>query len=234
MIIRRNVYFSAFDEQTGEERLYSTTELMDEETYLEAMFSEDEDDEEGVEKRVRIPISDRLGIAGKKYLQPKKYRDAKIAAYEDGATSEDRHRFAKEGAKLTAKVGAGTTALVGGIAAGKVARSAYKDAIARTGGKHAKMVGKIAKGRALKAGGKTLAGATAAGLAATGLYAGATYAAHRGGSKLQNGINRISATASRDTERDNAMDKVAAGKMSREDYAKKWGAGVEITKRHKA
>ena len=31
MIIRRNVYFSAIDEQTGEERLYSTTEIAGEE-----------------------------------------------------------------------------------------------------------------------------------------------------------------------------------------------------------
>lgn len=39
MLIKRNVYFSAYDEN-GEERLYSTTEVMDEQDYIERLYAE--------------------------------------------------------------------------------------------------------------------------------------------------------------------------------------------------
>ena len=39
MLIKRNVYFSAIDED-GEERLYSTTEVMDEQDYIERLYAE--------------------------------------------------------------------------------------------------------------------------------------------------------------------------------------------------
>lgn len=40
MLIKRNVYFSAIDQETGEERLFSVNEVLDEETYLERLYSE--------------------------------------------------------------------------------------------------------------------------------------------------------------------------------------------------
>ena len=42
MFIKRNVYFSAIDQETGEERLFSVNEVLDEETYLERLYSEGE------------------------------------------------------------------------------------------------------------------------------------------------------------------------------------------------
>ena len=42
MLIKRNVYFSAIDQETGEERLFSVNEVLDEETYLERLYSEEE------------------------------------------------------------------------------------------------------------------------------------------------------------------------------------------------
>ena len=54
MLIRREVYFSAIDELTGEERLYSTTELIDEDAYLdELMFSKNEEEEKPKKKMSR-------------------------------------------------------------------------------------------------------------------------------------------------------------------------------------
>ena len=42
MLIKRNVYFSAVDEETGEEKLFSVNEIMTEEEYLERLYSETE------------------------------------------------------------------------------------------------------------------------------------------------------------------------------------------------
>ena len=42
MLIKRNVYFSAVDEETGEEKLFSVNEIMTEEEYLERMYSEEQ------------------------------------------------------------------------------------------------------------------------------------------------------------------------------------------------
>ena len=38
MLIKRNVYFSAVDEETGEERLFSVNGIMTEEEYLESTY----------------------------------------------------------------------------------------------------------------------------------------------------------------------------------------------------
>ena len=43
MLIKRNVYFSAIDQESGEERLFSTTELLTEDEYLERLYSETEE-----------------------------------------------------------------------------------------------------------------------------------------------------------------------------------------------
>jgi hypothetical protein len=42
MLIKRNVYFSAVDQETGEERLFSVNEIMTEDEYLERMYSEEQ------------------------------------------------------------------------------------------------------------------------------------------------------------------------------------------------
>ena len=42
MYIRRKVFSAYIDEETGEEKLFSTTEIMSEESYLEKLYSESE------------------------------------------------------------------------------------------------------------------------------------------------------------------------------------------------
>ena len=44
MYIKRNVYFSAIDQETGEEKLFCVNEVLDEDTYLERLYSEGEDE----------------------------------------------------------------------------------------------------------------------------------------------------------------------------------------------
>lgn len=46
MLIIRKAYFSVMDEETGEEKLYSTNEVVDEETYLEKLYSELDEEEQ--------------------------------------------------------------------------------------------------------------------------------------------------------------------------------------------
>ena len=42
MLIKRNVYFSAIDQETGEEKLFSVSEILTEDEYLERLYSETE------------------------------------------------------------------------------------------------------------------------------------------------------------------------------------------------
>ena len=44
MYIKRNVYFSAVDQETGEEKLFCVNEVLDEDTYLERLYSEGEEE----------------------------------------------------------------------------------------------------------------------------------------------------------------------------------------------
>lgn len=110
MIIRRNVYFSAIDEQTGEERLYSTTELIDEESYLnEMMYSEEDEEKEFSEKKEKkMRLGDKIHIGAHKHLSYGKYRKAQIDSLEDdkATAKKGRHALAKEDAKMAA-LGAG-------------------------------------------------------------------------------------------------------------------------------
>jgi len=62
MLIKRNVYFSAIDED-GEERLYSTTEVMDEQDYIERLYAEAED-EEAVGGKKGLSSLQAAGIGG--------------------------------------------------------------------------------------------------------------------------------------------------------------------------
>jgi len=45
MYIRRKVFSTFIDTETGEERLFSTTEIISEESYLEGLFSESESEQ---------------------------------------------------------------------------------------------------------------------------------------------------------------------------------------------
>ena len=61
MLIKRNVYFSAVDQETGEERLFSVNEIMTEEEYLERMYSETK---EKKEKKEKMSGKKKAAIAG--------------------------------------------------------------------------------------------------------------------------------------------------------------------------
>jgi hypothetical protein len=58
MLIKRNTYFSAIDQETGEERLFSVNEILDEETYLERLYSETK------ENKKKNPVADKSSYRG--------------------------------------------------------------------------------------------------------------------------------------------------------------------------
>lgn len=71
MLIVRDVYFSAYDEN-GEERLYSTTELISEKDYMEKLYAEAaaaEEAKKGVGEKlkgVKNAVVDKAKDAGKR------------------------------------------------------------------------------------------------------------------------------------------------------------------------
>lgn len=76
MFIKRNVYFSAIDQETGEERLFSVNEVLDEETYLERLYSE--------EKETKLKTSDKVNLWMNKHLATKGDRKAALESIDEG------------------------------------------------------------------------------------------------------------------------------------------------------
>lgn len=170
MIIRRNVYFSAIDEQTGEEKLFSTTEISGE----EREFSEKK-------KKDGLKTGDKVGIWTAKHLQTKKDREAMIEAY-DGPNGKG-HKLAKQSAKYGGAVGAGIGAIAGSANGVKGA---------------------------------------AAGAAALGAgTAAASYVGTRLGVAANKVLRKHSRGIDDQSQRTADRNKVAAGKMTKEEYAKK-------------
>ena len=100
MLIKRNVYFSAVDEETGEERLFSVNEIMTEEEYLEKMYSKAND------KRLSNEDLDYLRFAKKdmKYHKNPKEAEEMREYYTTGKRT--KYGLAKDSAKAGA-LGAG-------------------------------------------------------------------------------------------------------------------------------
>lgn len=67
MLIKRNVYFSAIDQETGEERLFSLNEILTEEEYLERLCAESEDSKMSSRKKAAIAAGTVAGIAAAIY-----------------------------------------------------------------------------------------------------------------------------------------------------------------------
>ena len=65
MLIKRNVYFSAYDED-GEERLYSATEVVDEMDYLESLYSDSDETLDSL-KAAGIGGGAAVGLGGAAY-----------------------------------------------------------------------------------------------------------------------------------------------------------------------
>ena len=62
MYIRRKVFSVAYDEATGEEKLFSTTEIMSEESYIEKLYAEAEAEDKKSHRGRNIAIG--AGAAG--------------------------------------------------------------------------------------------------------------------------------------------------------------------------
>jgi hypothetical protein len=178
MYIRRKV-FSLLQDETGEERYFSTTDVTleneEERTFSVAEDAESLEEKDFSDKKKeeddepKLTTSDKINIKLNKALTTKKDREAFVEAYEDGKS----HKYGKQAAKYAA-IGSG---IGGGILGAAV------------GGK---------KG-------------------AAGSYAGT-----RAGVALNKLARKHS--GSLDTKTKLAVDrvKVADGKMTKEEFAKKW------------
>lgn len=178
MYIRRKV-FSLLQDETGEERYFSTTDVTleneEERTFSVAEDAESLEEKDFSDKKKeeddepKLTTSDKINIKLNKALTTKKDREAFVEAFEDGKS----HKYGKQAAKYAA-IGSGISGGILGAAAG----------------------GK--KGAA------------------------ASYAGTRAGVALNKLARKHS--GSLDTKTKLAVDrvKVADGKMTKEEFAKKW------------
>jgi len=179
MYIRRKVFSTFIDTETGEERLFSTTEIMSEEEYIERMYSEEEDE-------TKLKPLNRLNIALYK-------AEGKLGRKMDKDNLEGN---IKEAAKTNLKLGAGLTAA--STAAGAIA-----------GG---------IKGKSLKSAKK----GAKAGAAIGGLMGGAGALGATAGTAAVKGLRKVSKHYDAAAQQRLDEIKVAEGKMSKAEYAKKW------------
>jgi hypothetical protein len=187
MYIRRKV-FSLLQDETGEERYFSTTDVTleneEERTFSVAEDAESLEEKDFSDKKKeeddepKLTTSDKINIKLNKALTTKKDREALVEAYEDGKS----HKYGKQAAKYAA-IGNGIS---GGILGAVV------------GGK---------KGAAIGAGIGAVSGAAA-------------------GTRAGVALNKLARkhSGSLDTKTKLAVDrvKVADGKMTKEEFAKKW------------
>ena len=173
MLIKRNVYFSAIDED-GEERLYSTTEVMDEQDYIERLYAEkDEEDEDSKHSHLSKYQSGR-GL-GRSYLLGGAAGLGGTAAGNVAATIADKKgKTDKETSNIAKATGAAVGGGLGIIAARKALKAnrlAVDKAFLQAGDSISKKM--LAGARlGLSKHKKGIIGASAA-LAALGGYAGA-------------------------------------------------------------
>lgn len=179
MYIRRKV-FSLLQDETGEERYFSTTDVTleneEERTFSVAEDAESLEEKDFSDKKKeeddepKLTTSDKINIKLNKALTTKKDREAFVEAYEDGKS----HKYGKQAAKYAA-IGSG---IGGGILGAAI------------GGK---------KGAAIGAGIGAVSGVA---------------------------LNKLARkhSGSLDTKTKLAVDrvKVADGKMTKEEFAKKW------------
>lgn len=191
MYIRRKV-FSLLQDETGEERYFSTTDVTleneEERTFSVAEDAESLEEKDFSDKKrekddePKLTTSDKISIKLNKALTTKKDREAFVEAYEDGKS----HKYGKQAAKYVA--------IGNGIGGGILGASAI-------GGK---------KGAAIGAGIGAVSGAAGA------------YVGTRAGVALNKLARKHN--GSLDTKTKLAVDrvKVADGKMTKEEFAKKW------------
>lgn len=193
MYIRRKV-FSLLQDENGEERYFSTTDITLEDAE-QRIFSLNEYDEEeqreyaDKKKEGKLTLGDKISIALNKHLTTKKDKEAAIEALEKGKYG----KLAKQSAKYGA-AGGGLAGAIGGAAIGK-----------KIGGTKGAILG-------------AAIGAAGGGAAGAG---GAAAGAGIGGALSK--VNRkISGHAQTSAKMEADRIKVAAGKMTKEEFIKKW------------
>lgn len=120
MYIRRKV-FSLLQDETGEERYFSTTDVTleneEERTFSVAEDAESLEEKDFSDKKKeeddepKLTTSDKINIKLNKALTTKKDREAFVEAYEDGKS----HKYGKQAAKYAA-IGSGISGAVSGAA----------------------------------------------------------------------------------------------------------------------
>lgn len=120
MYIRRKV-FSLLQDETGEERYFSTTDVTleneEERTFSVAEDAESLEEKDFSDKKKeeddepKLTTSDKINIKLNKALTTKKDRKAFVEAYEDGKS----HKYGKQAAKYAA-IGSGIGGAVSGAA----------------------------------------------------------------------------------------------------------------------
>lgn len=231
MYIRRKVFSTYVDEVSGEEKMFSTTEYIDEESYVESLYSEAEEKEfaekeKSTHKKIRGGSNARIWMDKK--LQTKKDREAMIEAY-DQEGDRNSHKLGKQVAKKTA--------ILGGALGGAAAYSALKKGEKKAGRGAAEALKAMgANNKVVKAALKNPKTATAA-LVAGGVGINAVthgvpgYAITRAGRAIGKKVEDLSETASHDSQKTADENKVAAGKMSRDEFAQKYGRNIKPSQR---
>jgi hypothetical protein len=204
------------------EKQYSV--LMTEEEYK--MFSEMIEAQKEFGDKIdgkNIRIGSKARIWADKHLQTKKDREAMIEAYDQEGT-RNSHKLGKQAAKWA--TGGAAVGLAGaGVAAAVSNPEEAKEVANRVGRvlkvatKNKKVAKAVAKDAAKIGGG---IGALGAGIA------GGAYLGTRGGRLIGKGIENISESASHQAQKTADENKVASGKMSKEDFAKKYGKNVRL------
>lgn len=138
MYIRRKV-FSLLQDETGEERYFSTTDVTleneEERTFSVAEDAESLEEKDFSDKKKeeddepKLTTSDKINIKLNKALTTKKDREAFVEAFEDGRS----HKYGKQAAKYAA-IGAGIGAVSG--AAGSYAGTRVGVALNKLARKH--------------------------------------------------------------------------------------------------
>lgn len=133
MLIKRNVYFSAVDQETGEEKLFSVNELLTEDEYLERLYSNSKKEDKPKKNLIANQSSSRgnirAGLIGgnSAVIGRAVGNHAATKAARKGANDEE---VMERGKKVAGRTGAALGAAAG---AGSVAYTA-KQAVDAAGG----------------------------------------------------------------------------------------------------
>ena len=223
MYIRRKVFSVAYDEATGEEKLFSTTEIMSEEAYIEKLYAEAE---KPTHKKIRGGSNARIWMD--KHLRTKKDREAIIEAY-DQEGERNSHKLGKQSAKYAGAAGAAMSGIGSAVALNQLEKKSGRGAaeFLKGVGTNKKIVKAALKNPKLA---KTALIAGAAGVEG-GLAAGGGYVGTRLGRAIGKKIEDASETESHSAQKIADENKVASGKMSRDEFAQKYGRNLKPSNR---